>query len=254
MKLRVLGCSGGVAQGLRTTSLLINDSILIDAGTGVGDLTLEEMAKIEHIFITHSHIDHVGFLPLLVDSMFSNITTPIKVYSQAVTIQAIRDHIFNWIIWPDFSQLPRPDKAVLQFQAMAPDETLLLDDVLFQMIEVSHTVPAVAYRIEHDGKSIAFSGDTSSNDTLWDRLNAYPGLDILIVESAFSNDQYDLALLSRHYTPSLLAQDLNKLRHNPEIYITHLKPGDEKKIIEELDKITPKRSFKILRNDTIFTL
>jgi len=254
VKLRVLGCSGGVAEGLRTTSLLVNDSILIDAGTGVGDLTLEEMAKIEHIFITHSHIDHVGFLPLLVDSMFSNITTPITVYSQAVTIQAIKDHIFNWIIWPDFSQLPRPDKPVLQFQAMAPDETLLLDDVLFQMIEVSHTVPAVAYRIEHGGKSIAFSGDTSSNDTLWDRLNAYPDLDILIVESAFSNDQYDLALLSRHYTPSLLAQDLSKLRHNPEIYITHLKPGDEKKIIEELDKITPKRAFKILQNDTVFTL
>ena len=254
MKLRVLGCSGGVAEGLRTTSLLINDSILIDAGTGVGDLTLEEMSKIEHIFITHSHIDHVGFLPLLVDSMFSNITTPITVYSQAVTIQAIKDHIFNWIIWPDFSQLPRPDKAVLKFQAMAPDETLLLDEVLFQMIEVSHTVPAVAYRIEHGGKSIAFSGDTSSNDTLWDRLNAYPGLDILIVESAFSNDQYDLALLSRHYTPSLLAQDLNKLRHDPEIYITHLKPGDEKKIIDELDKITPKRAFKILQNDTVFTL
>ena len=254
MKLRVLGCSGGVAEGLRTTSLLINDSILIDAGSGVGDLTLEEMAKIEHIFITHSHIDHVGFLPLLVDSMFSNITTPIKVYSQAVTIQAIKDHIFNWIIWPDFSQLPRPDKAVLQFQAMAPDETLLLDEVLFQMIEVSHTVPAVAYRIEHGGKSIAFSGDTSSNDTLWDRLNAYPNLDILIVESAFSNEQYDLALLSRHYTPSLLAQDLSKLRHDPEIYITHLKPGDEKKIIEELEKVTPKRAFKILQNDTVFTL
>lgn len=254
MKLRVLGCSGGVAQGLRTTSLLINDKILIDAGTGVGDLSLEEMAKIEHIFITHSHIDHVGFLPLLVDSMFSSITTPITVHSQAVTIQAIRDHIFNWIIWPDFSQLPRPDNAVLAFQAMAPDETILLDDVLFQMIEVSHTVPAVAYRIEHDGKSIAFSGDTSSNDTLWDRLNAYSSLDILIVESAFSDEQYDLALLSRHYTPSLLAQDLSKLRHDPEIYITHLKPGDEQKITEELFKLRPARQFKILQNDTIFKL
>lgn len=254
MKLRVLGCSGGIANGLRTTSLLVNDNILIDAGTGVGDLSLEEMAKIEHVFITHSHIDHVGFLPLLVDSMFSNITSPIMVYSQAVTIKAIKDHIFNWIIWPDFSQLPRPDKPVLRFKAMAPDETLIIDEVLFQMIEVSHTVPAVAYRMEHKGKSIAFSGDTSSNDTLWERLNAYPGLDILIVESAFSDEQYDLALLSRHYTPSLLAQDLKKLRHNPEIYITHLKPGDEEKIKQELENITPKREFKILQNNTIFKL
>jgi len=254
VKLRVLGCSGGVGHGLRTTSLLINENILVDAGTGVGDLTLEEMSKIEHVFITHSHIDHVGFLPLLVDSMFSSITTPIIVHSQAVTIQAIREHIFNWIIWPDFSQLPRPDKPVLQFKSMAPDETLLINDVLFQMIEVSHTVPAVAYRIEHDGKSIAFSGDTSSNDTLWERLNAYPGLDILIVETAFSDDQYDLALLSRHYTPTLLAQDISKLKHNPEVYITHLKPGDEDKITKELSKVSPGRKFKILKNNKTFHL
>jgi len=254
VKIRVLGCSGGVAQNLRTTSLLINDNILIDAGTGVGDLSLDEMSKIEHIFITHSHIDHVACLPLLIDSMFSNITSPILVYSQAVTIQAIRDHIFNWIIWPDFSQLPRPDKAVMKFKPMAPDETLIIDDVLFQMIEVSHTVPAVAYRVEHEGKSIAFSGDTSSNDTLWDRLNAYPGLDVLIVETAFSDAQYDLALLSRHYTPSLLAQDLNKLRHDPTIYITHLKPGDEQHIIKELKTLISDRKINFLQNDMVFTL
>jgi len=254
LKLRVLGCAGGVAQGLRTTSLLVNDKILIDAGTGVGDLSLEEMAKIEHIFITHSHMDHIAFLPLLVDSMFSNIINPITVHSQAITIQALKDHIFNWIIWPDFSQLPKPDKPVLQFQSMAPDETRLIEDVLFQMIEVSHTVPAVAYRIEHEGKSIAFSGDTSSNDTLWNRLNAYASLDVLIVESAFSNDQQDLALLSRHYTPSLLAHDLAKLRHRPDIYITHLKPGDEEKIIAEINDADPEISFKILQNNITFTL
>lgn len=254
MKLRVLGCSGGVAHGLRTTSLLINDKILIDAGSGVGDLTLDEMAQIEHVFITHSHIDHTAFLPLLVDSIFSQITSPITVHSQAVTIQAIRDHIFNWIIWPDFSALPNPESPVLKFSAMKPDDERRVDEVLFHMIEVNHTVPAVAYRIENNGKSVAFSGDTSTNDTLWERLNRFSDLDVLIVESAFSDEQYDLALLSRHYTPSLLAQDLNKLKHNPDIYITHLKPGDEDKIIRELNKLSPKRTFKILQNDTVFTL
>ncbi|HFE39502.1 MAG TPA: 3',5'-cyclic-nucleotide phosphodiesterase, partial [Gammaproteobacteria bacterium] len=221
---------------------------------GVGDLTLDEMSRIEHIFITHSHIDHTGFLPLLVDSVFSNLNTPITVHSQLATIQALRDHIFNWVIWPDFSKLPDPDRAVLRFESMKPDEVRMIDDISFQMIEVSHTVPAVAYRVEHEGKSIALSGDTSINDTFWARLNACPDLDVLIVESAFSNEQNDLAMLARHYTPALLAQDLNKLLHKPEIYITHLKPGDEQKIIDELNRLTPQRTFKFLQNDTIFTL
>lgn len=254
MKLRVLGCSGGIGPGRRTTSLLVNDNILIDAGSGVGDLTLEEMSKIQHVFLTHSHLDHVSFLPLMIDSIFSDITTPITVHSQAVTIQALKDHIFNWIIWPDFSKLPNPNRPVLQFKPMAPDETLLIDDVLFQMIEVSHTVPAVSYRVEKEGKSIAFSGDSSSNDNFWNRLNAYADLDVLIVESAFSDEFYDLALASRHYTPSLLLEDLKKLRHKPEIYLTHFKPGAEKDIAEEFARLDPGFKFKILQNGTVITL
>ena len=234
--------------------MLINDNILIDAGSGVGDLTLEEMSRIEHIFITHSHMDHIAFLPLMVDSIFSDITTPITIHAQAVTIQALKEHIFNWIIWPDFSKLPNPRNAVMQFQPMAPDETLLVDNVLFQMIEVSHTVPAVSYRVEEDGKSFAFSGDTSSNDNLWNRLNAYPSLDVLIVESAFTDDYYDLALASRHYTPSLLLEDIKKLRHSPEVYLTHFKPGAEMEIASEFTKLDPNFKYKILQNGTSFTL
>ena len=44
MKLRVLGCSGGIGgRHLRTTSLLVDNDILIDAGTGVGDVSLAEL-------------------------------------------------------------------------------------------------------------------------------------------------------------------------------------------------------------------
>ncbi|MCG6872632.1 MAG: MBL fold metallo-hydrolase, partial [Gammaproteobacteria bacterium] len=70
MKLRVLGCSGGVGPGLRTTSFLVDEDILIDAGSGVGDLTQAEQEAIRHIFITHTHMDHCAFLPLLADNLF----------------------------------------------------------------------------------------------------------------------------------------------------------------------------------------
>jgi 3',5'-cyclic-nucleotide phosphodiesterase len=72
MQLRILGCSGGIGGANRTTSFLINDSILIDAGTGVGDLSFSALTRIEHVFITHSHLDHIACLPTKL--LESNVT------------------------------------------------------------------------------------------------------------------------------------------------------------------------------------
>ena len=103
MKVRVLGCSGAIAQGCRTTSFLINHNILIDAGTGVGDLTLEEMRRIDHVFLTHSHLDHVAALPLMLDAVSSLRNHPVQVHALPATIAALQAHVFNNTIWPDFS-------------------------------------------------------------------------------------------------------------------------------------------------------
>ena len=147
MNLRVLGCSGGVGVGRRTTSLLIDEDILIDAGSGVGDLTLEEMGRIRHIFLTHSHLDHFAFLPLLVDTMFPQIKTPIIIHGQQATLKALQDHIFNWSIWPDFSKLPNIENPVMKFQVMSPGEVCTVGDRTFEMIKVNHIVPCVGYRV-----------------------------------------------------------------------------------------------------------
>ncbi len=114
MKLRILGCSGGVGGDLRTTSLLIDNDILIDAGSGVGELTLEEMHHIRHVFLTHSHLDHFSFLPLLVDSIFPSIREPLIVHGQPETLEALQKHVFNWTIWPDFAKLPTEEDPVMK--------------------------------------------------------------------------------------------------------------------------------------------
>ena len=159
MKLRVLGCSGGIGANLRTTSFLLDDDILIDAGSGLGDLTLAEMAKIRHIFLTHSHLDHVAFIPLLLDSIFEMITQPVIVHAQPETIQALENHIFNWHIWPDFSKLPQPSQPVLKFEPMYPGERIILNEREFEMIKVNHTVPGVGYYVASRSGTFAFSGD-----------------------------------------------------------------------------------------------
>ncbi len=233
MKLRVLGSSGGIGGSLRTTSYLIDDDILIDAGTGVGELTLEEMARIRHVFLTHTHLDHIACLPLMVDSMFPSIKTPIVIHAQASTIAVLKEHIFNWHVWPDFSTLPTDENPVMQYEIQEPGEVCNIGGRSFEMIAVNHIVPTVGYRIESGDGVIAFSGDTTTNDNFWDRLNAHDRLDHLIVEVAFVDALEDLSIVSRHYCPSLLARDLEKLRHRPHVYLTHNKPAVESEILAE---------------------
>lgn len=254
MNLRVLGCSGGIGADLRTTSLLIDDDILIDAGSGVGDLTLEELEKIKHIFLTHTHMDHFTFLPLMVDSIFSSITEPVIVHGQPKTIEALKTHIFNWTIWPDFSKLPTEENPVMAFETMTPGTTMQMGDRTIEMIEVNHIVPGVGYRVECTTGCFAFTGDTTNHDNFWEVLNRYENLDLLICEVAFPNALEDLAKRAGHYSPDLLALDLVKLRHQPDIHISHTKPGKEDTIVNECRIAIPDRNIYRLNGGKQFTL
>ena len=254
MRVRVLGCSGGIGVGLRSTSLLLDEDILIDAGTGVGDLRLEEMAALRHIFITHSHLDHIAGLPLLLDSIFDRIKVPITLHGQPETLQALRDHMFNWVLWPDFTVLPSEQNGVLRMVEMRPGEVLEFGGRQIEMIPVNHTVPGVAYRVACGDRTVAFSGDTTTNDTLWAALNAHESLDLLIVEAAFPNRDQALSVQARHYTPTLLGADLEKLNHQPQIYVTHAKPGAEALILAECRAAITTRAIELLSHGQIFQL
>lgn len=255
MKIRVLGCSGGIARGVATTSFLIDEDILIDAGTGVGDLSISEMKRIKHIFITHSHLDHVSSIALLTDTLFEHlIGQPITVHAQSKTIKVLKEHIFNWAIWPDFTILPDRLNAVLKLKTMAVGSTLDVGGRRVQMIAVNHSVPGVGYRVESQGKSFAFSGDTTSNRSFWSALNKHEGLDLLFVEVAFANKEAELATLACHYCPQTLAEDLPRLKHRPRVCITHLKPGEEKLIMKQCQKALPDWPLQQLRSGDRFKL
>jgi ribonuclease BN (tRNA processing enzyme) len=254
MQLTILGCSGGVGTGLRTTTLLLDDDLLIDAGTGLGDLELDAMARLRHIFITHSHLDHIASIPFLVDSIFDRIHVPIVIHGQAVTLKALREHVFNNVIWPDFTRLPDATHPVLRFEPMAPGERRTVGDRTLEMIPVNHVVPAVGYRVETPTGAFAFSGDTSTNDSFWEALNRHARLDLLIVESAFTNADLALSRRAGHYCAQLLAADLVKLRHTPQLYITHNKPGEEDAIFAECREAVVGHEVKALRVGMRFTI
>ncbi|OPX56926.1 Ribonuclease BN, tRNA processing enzyme [Oceanospirillum multiglobuliferum] len=238
MWVSILGCSGGIGPGNRTTSILIDDDILLDAGSGVGDLQLQQMCKVKHIFISHSHLDHIAFLPFLVDSIFSQIEEPIQVYGLPETIDALKKHVFNWVIWPDFSELPNKDRPVMAFNVIQPNQSIKIKKRTIQAVAVDHVVPGLGYIVTNEaGRTFAFSGDTATNDSLWEALNNLPSLDTLMIESGFPNSHEALGKLAKHYTPNTLAKDLCKLKHKPHLLISHLKPGMEIMISEQLHKV-----------------
>jgi ribonuclease BN (tRNA processing enzyme) len=235
MKLRVLGCSGGIGARARTTSFLVDSDILIDAGTGVEDLSVDELAAIDHVFLTHSHLDHIAALPLLVDSVGGIRKQPLVVHALPETIDALRKHIFNWVIWPDFTEIPHYDRPWMRFEPMSLGQDVKLGARGVRSLPASHTVPALAFHIYSENASLVFSGDTGPNDEFWRQVNGVKNLRYLIVETAFPNRDQDLAATARHLYPIQLGEELAKLRREPEILITHLKPSDRQTIEREIE-------------------
>lgn len=255
MQIKVLGCSGGISAGYRTTSFLVDNDILIDCGTGVGDLSLPEMSCIRHVFLTHTHLDHLASLPMLVDTLFPRLQQdPLRVYAQADVITIIKNHIFNWEIWPDFFELPKIDRPVVRFHPLTPGEGIFIGDRSLTAIPVNHNIPAVAYCVQSPTGVFAFTGDTTTNDTLWAFLNQLDRLDLLFAECAVAQRDMELARLAHHYCPMLLAADLQKLVHTPTIGITHMKVGEEETILAELQHHISHRKLIRLKSGDIFDL
>jgi ribonuclease BN (tRNA processing enzyme) len=234
MKVRVLGCSGGIGDDRHTTSFLVDDDILVDCGTGVTTLTHAELRRIEHVFLTHSHLDHICSLPLMLDSVGGERGRPLTVHGLPEVLQILRDHLFNWRLWPDFARIPTPEAPFMAYQNLALGEAVQLGDRRLTAIPANHVVPAVGYLMAAPAGSLLFSGDTASHDALWEIANAQADLRHLVVECSFQDALADVAEASKHYCPQTLAPDLARLTAPAEVWITHLKPGGEAGIMAEL--------------------
>lgn len=252
MKLRVLGCSGGIGGELRTTSMLLDHDTLIDAGTGVGDLSINELAQIDHIFVTHSHMDHVGSIPFIVDTVGWMRNRPLTIHATQETLSILKTHLFNWKLWPDFSQIPDAQNPVMRFEPVTVGVAVALNGRKVTPLPANHVVPAVGYHLDSGKASLVFTGDTTINDALWPIVNEIANLKYLIIETALSDRERDLAQLAKHLCPSLLAEELSKLRLTPEIYITHLKPRESELIMQQIAVQVKERRPRMLQNNHVF--
>jgi ribonuclease BN (tRNA processing enzyme) len=244
VKVRVLGCSGAIARDCKTTSFLIDGQILVDAGTGVGDLTLAEMAAIDGVFLSHSHLDHVAALPLMVDAVASQRSHPLNIYALAGTIAALKAHIFNDVIWPDFSRIPSAHAPFIRFVEVAIGERVRLFGKTIEILPATHTVPAAGFAVNAGAGNWIFTGDTERNPALWARINQLP-VAMLVIETAFSNREKDLAKKSLHLSPHSLSQELDCIAKGVRfpIFITHTKPAETELIMAEIQRFDQTQPF-----------
>jgi ribonuclease BN (tRNA processing enzyme) len=239
MKVRVLGCSGAIAAGSKTTAFLLDESVLVDAGTGVGDLSLDELASIDHIVVSHSHLDHVLSIGLLADSVMRLRTAqgrpPIGVHALPDTLAALRAHIFNGVIWPDFTRLPSASAPILALHAFEVGDRLTLAGLTIEVVEAVHTVPAVGFAVQGKpgGGWWVFTGDTGPNAALWKRLQGRR-LAHVVIETAFSDEETWLARISSHLHPAALDAELRQIEGSVDVHITHIKPGEVDAVMHQV--------------------
>ena len=236
MRVSAIGTAGGKTVAHKLTTFLVDDALALDAGSVCTGLTLEKQLKIQHVFLSHVHMDHVGELPLLVDnkSLHGQYLT---VHATADTLRFLMENIFNGVIWPDFTKIPNPEDPALRFQQMEYLEPVQVGDYTVTALPVNHLKGSAGCHVSQNGSGLVFSSDTGKTDALWNYINGRDDVTALITECSFPARMEDLAVRSRHFSSSSLAVQLDKLEDDVKVYIYHLKPQFAEEIRSEIDQL-----------------
>jgi ribonuclease BN (tRNA processing enzyme) len=255
MKIKVLGCSGAEFPGHRPTSFLLNDKILFDTGNLTNILDLRGQLKIEHIFITHSHLDHILGIPFLADNLiFRKKGHRVNILSIPSVIRTIRKSLLDGSIWPDFTVIPNTHEGILNLIKLRSGHSIKIDDYTITPYPVRHSVPATGYLVEDKRKRRFFyTGDTGPTDSTWGEIGEKQ-IHCLIIEASFPNRMEEIAIRTGHLTPRLLKKELLKIKPHPErIFAIHIKPQYSKTIQSELQKLKIK-NLRLLKNGQIIQI
>lgn len=263
MRLRVLGCAGAEFPNFKPPAFLIDDGLLLDAGTIGAVLTEKQQWLIRAIFITHAHLDHIRGIPALADNIIiRNLRHQVTVYAPEPVVMAMRTHLLNGTIWPDFTTLPSLEEPVLRYDVVSPGRPVTIsglnqsqglsgDGYTVTAVTVDHTVPAVGYCVEKNGVRLVYTGDTGPTDAIWQFAS---GADAVIVEVSFPNSMESLAATTKHLCCSQLERELAKMAVLPKrILITHPKPQYYKQIKREIEAIGI-RQMELLRDGAVYEL
>ena len=222
MKIEILGCSGAVAKGFNTTSILINGEVLVDAGSAASVLDNKRLSGIRHILLTHSHIDHIKELPFILDVVCFGKGKGIDIWASGITLNAIKKHLFNGILWPKLKQLEL-DRSLCRIHTL-PKDTFNLNGLSAKGIKAEHISGARSFVISEGDKHVIFSGDTSYGPRLFNLAASLSArLKLFFVEASFPDNMHDVAKLTGHLTPAVIGRELDRLNKS-KVIAYHIKP------------------------------
>lgn len=240
ISLRLLGCNGGIGgKGRQTTCYLLDESTIIDAGTGLTTLDLPELAAINHVVLTHAHMDHIACLPLLIDSVTALRVSPVQVWTLPEVVDILTTHVFNEKIWPDFTKIPSPEAPFVRINPIT--DRLEIGGMFFTPLSARHGIPACGYLVEKDGDAIAFTGDTEDCPLFWEAVTHNKSIKAVVVECSYPTAMSDYAQVSMHMDVPTVAARVAGLAEEVTTIIVHRKPGLEVVIEAELRERLPHR-------------
>ncbi|HEX6125903.1 MAG TPA: 3',5'-cyclic-nucleotide phosphodiesterase [Pyrinomonadaceae bacterium] len=243
MKLQLLPSTfepGGAASARQhLTCLVIDDAVTVDAGSLAMAASSVQQRRIRDIVLTHAHLDHIAGLPLFIDDLFSTLTEPITVHATQPVIDTLERDVFNWSVYPRFSELTNGNGPVLKYRVFDSSEKFLVRHLTFHSVEVNHKVPSTGFVISDASCTIGFSGDTAESDAFWALTNSYESLSAILIECAFPDELEDLAQASHHLTPRRLKRELAKSRLGEDcpVYIINIKPMFRDRIMSQLAEL-----------------
>ena len=251
MRLKVLGAYGATDAEHNLTGYLIDDWFGVDAGTMTSKLSFAQQARVQAVFITHSHADHIRDLPHLIHNRFAQNAPPLTVFAMREVMDLLTKNIFNGVVWPDFSGITNPvtKKPVVQYRALAPGKRTMMGDLALTAVPVDHQIPAAGVIIELGGQAIAFTGDTGPTNDIWKRTNKTEGVVAVVTEASFPNDQQALADETAHLTPETFGEELKKISADSPVYASHRKIPFERDIESQIRNLRDRRARVLLEKN-----
>ena len=240
MKLQLLPSTfdaAGASCRQHLTCFVIDDSVAIDAGSLAMAASPIQQRQIRDIVLTHAHLDHIAGLPLFIDDLFSTLTEPVTVHATQPVIDVLERDIFNWSVYPRFSELSNSNGAVLRYEPFGQTEEFTVKNLTIRAIEVNHKVPSSGFVISDAQTTIALSGDTAGTEAFWNLVNAADNLSAILLECAFPDELDELALASSHLTPRRMKVELEKCDRPCPVFVVNLKPMFREAIINQIAEL-----------------
>jgi len=250
----ILGSSGSKSDKGGSSAFMIDALNVVDAGNLLEPLE-EKSATLEHIWLTHSHLDHIIDIAYILDNYYAKREKTLQLFGLPETLETVKKHFLNDTIWPDFSKIPLANGSgmSLAYHEIETGKPYPLEVGTIEAIPTEHTVASCGYAIHKKDAGIIITADTCSLDGVIHYLAKTNSVRSLVVECSFPIRMQALANESKHLTPYTLFEALKPLETKDlDIFINHIKPAYQDEICAEIQQMKGTWNITILNDgDTI---